>query len=1711
MPKLLVACLCMLFFLPVIAQDFSNKGKDFFIAYPAHIDGTSSVMGIYITSDVNTSGTIQVGPTATIPFTVTANQVTRKFLGSSGVVDASNSYVYLSQVDGIKGNAAIRITADKPVVAYTHIIRSARSAATLALPTTVLGTEYIAPSYQNLGSSAGYGEIAVVATQPGTVIEVTPTVTGRGGRAANVPFQVTLASVGDVYQFQGINNADISGTRVKSISTGSAGCKPIAVFSATTWSAFDCTNAAGGDNLYQQLFPVRTWGKKFITAPFINRPYDIYRIFVSDPTTAVSATIQGVPFPLNASNYVASGGYYQVKTPYPIYIEADKPISVVQYIVSQTCKSGCSTGSGTTSSCMADPEMVMLNPIEQTLSDITFFSAHQSYVPPNQTQVTQHFVNVIINKAYKSTVKIDNVPVPAFQFIDILNTPYAYLQYDVSASSATNPVHRITADTSFSAIVYGYGNVESYGYNGGTNVRDLYQYVTLQNQYATVNFPATCKNTPFNFSITLPYLATSLTWDFNNNPNLAPNNNVVNNAPVPDSSFVRDGRTLYVYKLPSTTYHFSATGTYNVKVLANNPSPDGCSGVQEINYDVEVYDPPVSDFTVTHSGCFTDSIRFAGSTASNGRPMNKWLWNFGDNTTDTVRTPAKLYQAAGTYNVSLRSISDIGCVADTVKAITLSSKPVAAFGATGTFCPGSNFTFSDSSSIETGTIVEWTWNFGNGNTFNSTTNIAPPVQTYPAPGVYTVTLEVKSNTGCKSVLATKLITIHSLPVVDFNLPGVCLPSGVAQFQNLTTTPGGGANSYVWNFGDGGTSTAINPVHTYTAPGPYSVQLTATSAFGCKKDSTKTFTNIFAQPIANFTTTPAEICVKDSFSLSDASTTANSSVAEWFWDFGDGTSSNLQHPVKKYVTAGNYPVKLYIKSAAGCESAVFEKLLIVNALPTPAFVVSPPVCEAKEVTILNQSQANSGTISSYYWNLGDGTTSTTSASSFTHTYALGSYSIKLSLVNSKGCKSDTLVKTVEVNALPVVNFGLPIVCLSDAFAQFTDSSQISDGSAGAFTYAWNFGDPNASAANPNTSNVKNPQHKYSAAQVYNVSLTVTSNKGCTATLSKQFTVNGAVPDARFEVLNSNSLCSNKEVQIRNTSVVDFGAISRVEIIWDNANTPTVMQVDDAPSFNKVYSHNYPSLQVTRTYQVKLRAFSGGTCVDEEIKTITVNASPKVSFATIPGICLDANPRQLDIPANGGVVGTGAFSGNGITAAGIFTPTITGAGNSTIRYTYVSDKGCRDSSTATITAWPSPTAFWKTSTTTCVADAITFADSSVANFGNITQWNWNFDGIVVPKTSADPFGFTFNSTGTYPVQLQVITDSGCRAEYVQQVTVHPKPQVGFSLPVVCLPAGKAQFFDQTTIAGGAPSVFTYHWQFGNPLNATPSTLKDPIHYYSSTGPFTVKLKATSVHGCTDSLSQQLNSVYPQPKADFTFTPIDTCVGGTFWFIDNSDGRTSAISTWNWKFGNGSTASVPDPSHRYAGAGRFNVSLFITNQQGCVSDTAVRSVTVHPFPVVNAGPDLFVLEGDDLVIQPQVTGNILSYLWTPSTYLINDTVKNAVTRPLRDIAYKLTVTGAGGCKADDEVFVKLLKALRIPSAFSPNADGINDTWIIEHLETYPGATVEVFDRYGRQVFMSYGYKKPWDGSFNNNALPVGTYYYIIDPKNGRQRYTGSVTLLK
>jgi gliding motility-associated-like protein len=330
------------------------------------------------------------------------------------------------------------------------------------------------------------------------------------------------------------------------------------------------------------------------------------------------------------------------------------------------------------------------------------------------------------------------------------------------------------------------------------------------------------------------------------------------------------------------------------------------------------------------------------------------------------------------------------------------------------------------------------------------------------------------------------------------------------------------------------------------------------------------------------------------------------------------------------------------------------------------------------------------------------------------------------------------------------------------------------------------------------------------------------------------------------------------------------------------------------------------------------------------------------------------------------------------------------------------------------------------------------------------------------------------------------------------------------VVCLPEGRATFTNRTTVAGTGGTPIAYSWNFG--IAGGTSSLTDPTYFYNSAGPFTIKLTATSARGCADSVSKTLTNIVPQALANWSVNPGEVCIGDAFQFNDISNPLGNTITNWFWDLGDSTKRTTQNVTYTYDDAGTYPVSFYYRTNTGCFSDTVIRPVTVHPYPVVNAGTDLFVLQGGEVVIRAAATGSSnYIYRWTPATWLSSDTALQPITRPQDDITYILRVTGEGGCEDNDDVFVKLLLKPVIPNAFSPNGDGINDTWIIRYLDSYPGATVQVFDRYGRAVLTSKGYNTAWDGNITGKPLPAGVYYYIVDPKNGIAPLTGSVTIIR
>src|SRR6185312_15502876 len=209
-------------------------------------------------------------------------------------------------------------------------------------------------------------------------------------------------------------------------------------------------------------------------------------------------------------------------------------------------------------------------------------------------------------------------------------------------------------------------------------------------------------------------------------------------------------------------------------------------------------------------------------------PGGSYNWNFGDGVgTSTVQNPTYTYGTAATYNVYVVLTNSNGCF-DTVKSTAVvNPNPVADFSAT-TVCQGKPTVFTDLSTVKTGTITAWSWNFGDA----STSTIQNPTHVYAACGTYNVMLTVTTNGTCTHD-TTITVTVNPVPVPKFTATSVCVGLTTTFTDGSTIGCGGTINSWSWNFGDSkGTSLNQNPTYTYGAPGTYTVSLTVSSSLGC---------------------------------------------------------------------------------------------------------------------------------------------------------------------------------------------------------------------------------------------------------------------------------------------------------------------------------------------------------------------------------------------------------------------------------------------------------------------------------------------------------------------------------------------------------------------------------------------------------------------------------------------------------------------------------------------------------------------------------------------------------------------------------------------------------------------------------------------------------------------------------------------------------------
>ncbi len=1546
-------------------QSFSNKGKDFWIPYPEHIDGTASTMGLYITSDVNTSGTIFVGATS-VPFTVVANSVSPRFIGLTAPVISTNANVYLGGFqDNVVSGKGIRVVSDLPVVVFAHIIRSARSGATLVLPSNVWGKEYIIPSYVNTNNTPAtansYAQINVFAEKINTVIEITPTIATRNGlHPAGVPYQVTLPNIGDVYQLQFPRNLDPSGTIVKSIASGTSGCNKIGVFASTTWSSIGCANASGGDNLYQQLFPSGAWGKLFMTGPLkkdatvaTDNNTDMIRVFVKDPTTIVTKMDNGVITTLTG---LTAGNFYEYSAFRPTYIQADKPVQVIQYIRSQSC------GSPATNS---DPEMIAVSALEQTINDITVFSAYQANVPAGQSAVTTHYLNVIMKTANTSSFKINGFA-PSAAFIPITGTPFSFLKENVTnpiAPRPAGPVFRLQADSGFNAIAYGFGNVESYGYNAGTNVRDFNQQLFTPSQYGIINDGSSyaCLNTPFKFSVYLPDSALSnsgptagtnvavrfdsMRWSVTNAANFVPNNFPVmvfgTGTPpiVPfDSINIRNGKPVAWYSLP-TQYSITAPGTYIISVRGyrTNSSGDGCTSGNETDFEFTLVVPPAPIATFTNSipGCPADSVRFTETNPQTPYSSSTYLftWNFGEpssgaGNTSTIRNPVHAYASPGTYDVTFSNISTAGCIsATTTQQVIVPSLVNVTLTGTTALCqnqpaPNLNFTITDGLPPYK---INYTLSTNGGaaivqtpiitslltNTLSVPTNIAGSF-------VYNITSIENANAAfCTRVITgqTATVTINPLPAATIAGSTVVCQGTPAPLITFTGSNATAPYTFTYNI-DGGPNQTVTTISgnsvTVSIPtttiGTYTYNLVsvvdASSTFCTNPASGSAVVTIQATSTATISGTTS-LC-QDATAPIITFTAANGTAPFTFsYNINGGATqtivtsaiSNSATITVPMTAAGTFVYNLLSVQNTGPTTCITpitgtSATVVINPNPTATIGGSTIVCQNTGIQNITFTGAGGTTPYTFTYNINGGP-------SLTVTTLVG---------NSV---------TVPVSSATIGIFTYTLTLVTDASSTLCTTSYTTSNTATVQVQATSTATISGTAA----------VCQDATAPV----VTFTGSNG-NAPFTFEYNINGGATQtiSTTAVLNSVTL----SVPMSSTGTFVYNLLSV-------KNTGPILCLTPITGASAtIIIRPIPAATITGTTTVcqnttaPLITFTGANATAPYTFTYTINGGAPQTVSTIAG-------NSVSVAAPTGAAGTFVYE---------LTQVQESSSTQCIK-TYTN-------SIATVIVNQIATASISGTTTVCQAGTtpvITFtAVGGVAPF--TFAYTLNGSPLTVTTTVGNAVTVSLPTTtpGTFVYNLLSVQESSglnCVNNQTGTVTIiiHPKPTASYTTTAPYCAQNAVTF---TPSFGITPtgSVVSWVWNYGDGtgtqirIDGNPFTLT-----YPTAGVKPVSFKVVSDNGCESNLATTpaviINS---KPKAGF-INPA-ACLADAFaQFTDTSTVVGGSIVFWEWDFGDGtpilsgSTPAIQNPLHAFLTVGNKTVKLIVTTNSGC-KDTVIQSFFIN-----------------------------------------------------------------------------------------------------------------------------------------------------------------------
>lgn len=1185
------------------------------------------------------------------------------------------------------------------------------------------------------------------------------------------------------------------------------------------------------------------------------------------------------------------------------------------------------------------------------------------------------------------------------------------------------------------------------------------------------------------------------------------------------------------------THTYTTTGLYSVTLIVANNT--GCVDTLT-KKDLIAVGSYATSFSAPDTVCINSPVSFINNSLPNPSSAS---WNFGDGTTSSVMNPVKTYNTAGTFPVKLINNYN-SCLDSITKNIVVLSLPVPNFTAPVTGGCATPFTvnFQDQSANAAG----WLWNFGD-NTSSTSQN---PTHTYNNFGSYDVTLIVINTFGCRDSITKKgFIKIQAPKITIPGLPAAgCIPYTINPVANITTPDM--VTSYLWNFGDGATSTVQNPSHTYTIKGTYTVSLVITTSTGC----TDTLTipgaiKVGTLPTVNFTASPTTVCAFQPVQFTDQS----SNVDQWSWSFGDGSNSGSQNPSHTYTMPGTFTVSLTGLNN-GCPVTVVKNNYITVNPPVANFTFTPNCANRFQFLFTDKS---TGALT-WLWNFGDGATST--LQNPVHNFpALGTYSVSLTVTNG-ACSNTYTTNVFAIHENPDFTASPPVLCRGNQTVLQATNMNLSN----IVNYYWNTGDGFQNYA-PSVFT-----HTYSNSGTYSVSLITTDINGCHDTAAKAnfISVNG--PIANFTAANTGG-CKGLVTTFNDLSTTD-GTHPIVKWHWDFGDG-TVQDFTTGP-----FTHTY---NTPGTFSVKLTVTDASGCSDSLSKSkLVIATNPIANFTSTdtlscPGATVSFQNTSQSLFSYASLWNFGNGNSSILQNPGnVYTVT----GNYTITLRITDSLGCSDSITKTAFIHISkPVAGFMVndSVSSCIPLQVNFTNTS--QYYSSVLWTFGADGNSTLNNPTHYFGLP----GTYPVTLMITSPGGCVDSAKKNIILYDTAgtSIKYAPLAGCNPL-PVSFHANTT------DQFTYLWDFGDG-NTQTTTVPDASHVYTTFGNFSPRVILQDPAGCLIPVAGVDTLRIVGSKANFGLDKKLLCDSGWVNFTDSTT-FNDPIAGWNWNFGDGSTSTLQNPSHHYASAGNYSVSLITQTQAGCrdtanfknvlkivqsplvaiqgdsvacvfstlqqqgvfvrndtsavnwtwsfpnnnvsnlqnppaqlytgpgnfvinaiatnssgCSDTAKKNITINPLPVINIPGTITILSGSSIMIPATYSPNVYNWQWSPVTGLNCTGCPQPVAGPKFNTTYTVAALDSNGCRNTASVNIVVICKdgnIFIPNTFSPNGDGNNDIFYprgkgIDHVQV-----LRIFNRWGEVVFEKMNFpvndaSQGWDGRYKGKAPQPGVYIYQVE----------------